>query len=575
MLALPTEITLLDEGKDVSQKSSLYTTASGYGHDFAGTTFTFDGMENAVVKEESMFDYWHSKELNNSSTEHHGTPDLKLNRHDKEHYCWSTEEGPVRTAVHRPSGAWTSTLVDTVAASNTSTLVDCAIGITSNELPRVLYADGPDLKMGRYARQSATYYDGPRWHTRTIMENVNATHLALDITSEGLEWGLMRTSSGALHQVNFSGAYWTNYLLDAGPVGEDFELEIDDQGLIHILYTRSSVGEVVLLRIDGSEHDLRILATDTTIVDGIGMGLDDQNIEQVATMTQSGNDFSINLIRSLAGQDSGRVNPTPTQIVTGQDDVQEGEIKFADLNHDGYDDLIIATPQASLLTYVENGRVEIYYGSSSGVAEIPDMILAGEDNGSHFGAGLDTGDFNHDGIQDLAVGLPGWNPTNDSNHTHGQVHVYLGNASGISATPWWSVSGSNGERLGSYLSTLMHDGQADMLAAAAYGFVSGSGTTTIDGKVNVYDGGESNLSSQRNLTASKNGNLFGRSIEGCDINGDGHEELIISNVGTYTTSPDYSSIEYFSGMSTGYKAPPTIHSRPTSKVASSAIQCVV
>ncbi|MCH1461274.1 MAG: FG-GAP-like repeat-containing protein, partial [Candidatus Poseidonia sp.] len=408
------------------------------------------------------------------------------------------------------------------------------------------------------------------------MENVNATHLALDITSEGLEWGLMRTASGALHQVNFSGAYWTNYLLDAGPVGEDFELEIDDQGLIHILYTRSSVGEVVLLRINGSEHELRILATDTTIVDGIGMGLDDQNIEQVATMTQSGNDFSINLIRSLAGQDSGRVNPTPTQIVTGQDDVSEGEIKFADLNHDGYDDLIIATPQASLLTYVENGRVEVYYGSSSGVAEIPDMILAGEDNGSHFGAGLDTGDFNHDGIQDLAVGLPGWNPTNDSNHTHGQVHVYLGNASGISSTPWWSVSGSNGERLGSYLSTLMHDGQADMLAAAAYGFVSGSGTSTIDGKVNVYDGGESNLSSQRNLTASKNGDLFGRSIEGCDINGDGHEELIISNVGTYTTSPDYSSIEYFSGMSTGYNGTPdhTLETNIQGRLFGHTVHCV-
>ena len=576
MLALPTEISLLEEADNTPQKSSMYTATSGYGHDFAGTTLTFDGMVNAVVKEESMFDYWHSQELNNSTIENHGTPDLKLTRHDREHYCWSTEEGPVRTAVHRPSGAWTSSLVDTVASSNSSTLVDCAIGITANELPRVLYADGPDLKMGRYARESATYYDGPRWHTRTIMENVNATHLALDITSEGLEWGLMRTDSGALHQVNFSGAYWTSYLLDRGPVGEDFELEIDDQGVIHILYTRSSLGEVILLRIDGTEHDLRILATDNTIVDGVGMDLDDQNIEQVATMTQSGNAFSINLIRSLAGQDSGRVNPTPTQIVTGQDDVSEGAIKVADLNSDGFDDLIIATPQASLLTYVENGRVDIYYGSSSGVADIPDMILAGESNGSHFGTGLDTGDFNHDGIQDLAVGLPGWNPTNDSNLTHGQVHVYLGNSTGISAMPWWSVSGSNGERLGSYLAALVHDGQADMLAASANGHVIDSGTSTIYGKVNVYDGGEFSLSSQRNLTASKNGNMFGRSIEGCDMNGDGREELIISNVGTYTTTPDYSSVEYFSGMATGYNGTPdhTLETNKQGRLFGHTVACV-
>ena len=124
MLALPAEISVLEEANDSPRQSSLYTTTSGYGHDFAGTTITFDGMENAVVKEESMFDYWHSQELNNSSTENHGTPDLKLTRHDKEHYCWSTEEGPVRTAVHRPSGTWTSSLVDTVAATNTTNLVD-------------------------------------------------------------------------------------------------------------------------------------------------------------------------------------------------------------------------------------------------------------------------------------------------------------------------------------------------------------------------------------------------------------------------------------------------------------------
>ena len=69
--------------------------------------------------------------------------------------------GPVRTATHRPNGHWTTTLVDTVASSTASDLVDCAIAITANERVRVLYADGPDLKMGRYALESQTYWDGP------------------------------------------------------------------------------------------------------------------------------------------------------------------------------------------------------------------------------------------------------------------------------------------------------------------------------------------------------------------------------------------------------------------------------
>ena len=74
-------------------RNSPFSLASGYGHDIAGTTVSIDGLDNAVVREESMFDYWISTELNNSSVEHHGTPDMELTRHDMEHYCWSTEEG--------------------------------------------------------------------------------------------------------------------------------------------------------------------------------------------------------------------------------------------------------------------------------------------------------------------------------------------------------------------------------------------------------------------------------------------------------------------------------------------------
>ena len=108
MLAMPAPVETLDEPHDV-RHNAPFSLTSGYGHDLAGTSVSVDGLDGAIVREESMFDYWHATELNNSSSEHHGTPDMKLARHDKEHYCWSTEEGPVRTAVHRPNGAWSST----------------------------------------------------------------------------------------------------------------------------------------------------------------------------------------------------------------------------------------------------------------------------------------------------------------------------------------------------------------------------------------------------------------------------------------------------------------------------------
>lgn len=576
MLAVPTPLEILEQEQDV-RHNAPFSLSSGYGHELAGTTVSVDGLDGAVVREESMFDYWHSTELNNSSSEHHGTPDMELTRYDKEHYCWSTEEGHVRTAIHRPNGAWSSTLVDTVAPANTSSLVDCAIAITANELPRVFYADGDDLKMGRYARESATYWDGPKWHTRTILEDVYPTHLELEISPQGVEWGLMRTASGALHQVNFTGSFWMTSVLDAGPVGEDFELAMDDNGTAHILYSRLNSGEIVLIRVDGTEQDVRILERNSDLVDALGMDLDASAIEQIATATQVGSSFEINLIRSLDGQDAGRVDPVPADVVLGEEDEDEGSMLLADLNADGFDDLIVATPEADLLNLVDNGRVDVFYGSAEGLESIPAAIFAGEVNHSHFGLGVDVGDFNGDDVADLAIGSPGWHAPSLSEGHAGQVLVFLGSEEGLSSTPWWTANGTNNESLGATLATLERTNQPDSLAAGAHEFsVVISETVTNYGKVNIYDGGETSLSHVRNLTQTTSGPLFGRSLEGCDVNGDGHAELIVGNTGDYSSSLGYSSVEYFYGGSSGYAGTPdhTLESLSQGRLFGLNIVCV-
>ena len=533
-----------------------FSLESGFGHDIGGTTIDIDGLVDVSVREESMLDMWNTEALNLSFGEHHGTPDIKLTRSDKTHFCWSTHEGSVRTAVHR-TGVWSTTLVDSVATSNASTLVDCAIAVTANERPRVLFADGGDLKMGRYAFESATYWDGPRWHIRTIMEDAHPTHLELDTTPEGLEWGLMRTASGALHQVNFSGAYWTEYLLDAGPVGENFELAIDEDGVAHVLYSRTATSDVVLLRVDGHDRDLRILLRDADLVDALGMDLDANNIEQVATATQDVSSFSINLIRSLAGQDTGRVDPAPVTALTGENDAMEGQLVMGDLNHDGFDDLVISSPHASSNGLVENGRVDVHHGSASGVSSAPDTVHHGSVSGAQLGSGIAVGDFNDDGTADLAIGSPGWAPSDDVEVRHGRIQVFLGNASGLTATAWSTVVGSSNESLGSVLAALQRAGSGDGLAATARNFTATvSATQTDQGKVNVFTANTSGLHAMRNMTQSKGGDLFGRSLQACDINNDGHDELIVGNTGSYENSLSYSSVEYFYGSETGYDGTP-------------------
>ena len=174
-----------------------------------------------------------------------------------------------------------------------------------------------------------------------------------------------------------------------------------------MLYSRTATNDVVLLRVDGHERDFRLLLQDAELVDVLGMDLDANNIEQVATATQGVSSFSINVIRSLAGQDTGRVDPVPVLTLTGEDDTAEGQMLMADFNNDGFDDFVVSTSRI-LRRLSENGRVEVRYGSASGLSSTSDVVYQGSVNGSQLGSGLTAGDFNNDGVSDLAIGSPGW-----------------------------------------------------------------------------------------------------------------------------------------------------------------------
>ena len=70
-----------------------------------------------------------------------GTPDLTVTRYGTQHWCWTTAEGTVRTAIigHTGVANGNGSLVDNVAATNLTDLVDCAIAVTPNELQRAVH----------------------------------------------------------------------------------------------------------------------------------------------------------------------------------------------------------------------------------------------------------------------------------------------------------------------------------------------------------------------------------------------------------------------------------------------------
>ena len=124
----------------------------------------------------------------------------------------------------------------------------------------------------------------------------------------------------------------------------------------------------------------------------------------------------------------------------GEPNDRFGEVLAAgDLSDDGCDDLVIGVPAEDIGGDSSAGAVHVLYGSTFGLTgDDDDFFYQGlasinglGEAGDRFGAAVAIGDFDDDGIGDLAIGSPGEDVESEGVENAGCVHVLFGSPTGI------------------------------------------------------------------------------------------------------------------------------------------------
>ncbi len=225
-----------------------------------------------------------------------------------------------------------------------------------------------------------------------------------------------------------------------------------------------------------------------------------------------------------------------------------------DVNGDGYADVMIGAPHADG-TLANVGKAFLYLGSPAGLAGTPAWIGQGDQTGGDFGWSVaGSGDVNGDGYADVVVGAPGHTGTLA---TEGAMYFYEGSPTGLSSTAVWSaLGGQTGDHLGISVATagdLDGDGYADLMAGAS-GYSSGLG------QILIWSGGPSGPATTASWTAV--GDQLSAGFGTCvatagDVNGDGFSDPVVGAPAEQHSAAGEGAVFLYAGAGGGTATAPT------------------
>jgi hypothetical protein len=202
-----------------------------------------------------------------------------------------------------------------------------------------------------------------------------------------------------------------------------------------------------------------------------------------------------------------------------------------DVNGDGNSDVIVG---ANLYTngQTNEGRAFVYHGSRSGLSSTADWTAEGNQAAAYFGLSVrSAGDVNGDGFSDVIVGAPHYS---NGESMEGRAYVYLGSSQGLSMNASWTAEGQQSSANFGVSAASAGDVNGDGYSDAIVGSNGYDNDQADEGRAFVYLGSASGLSASAAWTAESNqvDPNFGMTVATAgDVNGDGYSDVI---VGAYT-----------------------------------------
>lgn len=242
------------------------------------------------------------------------------------------------------------------------------------------------------------------------------------------------------------------------------------------------------------------------------------------------------------------------------DDAFGTTLAHGDFDGDGFDDLAIGIPFEDVGAQPDVGWVKVTYGSPNGIdtTRVVELYASTALNdtpvvsGSRLGAALVAADFDGDGFDDLAIGVPGMEVGGAAEA--GEVVVAYGSPAGIDNTGWHhldqnllSSTAEPGDRFGEALAAgRFLGGETQGLAIGAPGeTLTPSGLTDAGAIAVVYarpwsipDSGLDPSTADRFDQSMRTvpgtvgqGDAFGAAMVSGDFDGDGLDELVVGAPG--------------------------------------------